>query len=1418
MKHKEPEPTVALALAATLTMMSAATLSSQTQITTPQQPVDTIAALVADAQGLPLVPTEDQPPFGTYWEVRNSLPCLGPPLPCPLFDPTTPVWAIGGGQFLADLTAGPLIGPLPSPYRHRALTAADYTAILLAQANELQTFIAQVQARQLSLQSRLDGAMNTLDNEIPPLPGEGGTGTNDWSGGGTCDGWTPTTNDLWLEIRSMTLSNATADLVIHPPWNVSDGVYDLFSTTNLVPEWWGWVLRCAPGQTNLTLTNLTAPRQFFILGLTNDTDSGGMSDAWEGLLGLNPNDPNDDRVTPLVGISTLDSVAIEQVPTNTASFVITRLGGHLRSPLTLGLQLSGTATLSNNYTLTPLVTLDGTNALVTVPAGETNLVLTLTPLDDHVTDGAKTATLTLTTNIGPCEVNPAQASATAWILEQYTYTYTTVTQFNLGVLNGLEAVSTNDDGHLRFKTNLPPQFPYINIACSARGTVARINTTNGQMIGEYLTAPAGLSAPPNPSRTTVDEYGNVWVANRDDNLAMNGQTNGSITRIGLIIGGTRYQKNPGGSYTTNAQGQYVKLGTTEYNTCIDRDGDGYIRTSMGQADILPWSNERGGRSGVDSEGGVSTAEDEAITEYTRVVCIGARTVAVDKFNDLWVGGYFSPTTSGHGPKAHQKINGLTGLPVPNSVFNPGGGGYGAVIDGLGNLWSSSSDYGVLRLVPPAVLPPISGDWEVQTPVGVSPYGIAVDPVQPYIWQTSGGYVFRWQTNGMSETDGNGNVILYPNGNDSSQGGNNASQGLAVDANGHVWVAHGKEITQTLGHLHTNAAWVGNVDLHVSALWAEYFANTNLAGWPALTNVESPLDFDYHTNGWPASEPPTNSVPANSFSARWSGVVQPQAQGDHVFYVAAEAGAAFRLRVNGVTLIDNWTNPATNSVELEGTNWLGTNVAYDLRLEYAHFTNAAWVRLSWLEPGMTNKEVIPAERFGPFLTPTMHFTLSQGATGVSVDAAGKIWVGCFDTDTAVRIDPNAGPLAIVNGETNHVGLVDMMVDLADGSWYPAPYTNRAQPYNYSDMTGFNERVVNPALAPLKGYWAVIHDSGVAGELWNRVVWNAFLTSGCLIEVYVRAEDDRAELANAAFVVVTNSAPLVGVKGRYIEVRLAMTRDDPAKQPLLCDLTLCGSSSGFVGSLFLDDAGAYETENASFSADLTGPEPLTYQWYVMPAWTNDWVLAQGVSGPELLLTNVDLWDDLTLVGLSVSNAAGETVWLGPAMLSVYPLPMRIPGSGSYGPAERYPAKINVGGEPTNGLARVEVTLYNLRHSHPEDMDILLVSPSGLKIMLMSDAGGSFGVTNATLVFHPLWQSYPFPPDVGTIPSNLTTDYSTCNYGDIETQLPGAPVGPYSTDLNELFGTNPNGLWYLYIYDDTAGGTGVLQDSWGLQFFYE
>ena len=264
-------------MAAGMLVATACLSAGQTQPQSSQPQPDSFVAVVAAAQALPFVSAEDLPPVGTFWEVRNSLPCLTPPLPFLPRHPNTSTvaYAIGGGQYLVDQTAGPLVPPLAAPYAGRALSTADYAAILQAQVGQLQNFVAQIQAAQLNAQ------MSASDPDSPPPPPGGGSGTNGWEGGGiTFNGALFSTNDLWLQILSMSVADATANLVIHPPWNVTNGVYDLLYCTNLAPPIsWQWLLRTDPGQTNLTAPAANA-QGFYRLGPPNDlvaTDSLGTN-------------------------------------------------------------------------------------------------------------------------------------------------------------------------------------------------------------------------------------------------------------------------------------------------------------------------------------------------------------------------------------------------------------------------------------------------------------------------------------------------------------------------------------------------------------------------------------------------------------------------------------------------------------------------------------------------------------------------------------------------------------------------------------------------------------------------------------------------------------------------------------------------------------------------------------------------------------------------------------------------------------------------------------------------------------------------------------------------------------------------------------------------------------------------------------
>jgi len=287
--------------------------------------------------------------------------------------------------------------------------------------------------------------------------------------------------------------------------------------------------------------------------------------------------------------------------------------------------------------------------------------------------------------------------------------------------------------------------------------------------------------------------------------------------------------------------------------------------------------------------------------------------------------------------------------------------------------------------------------------------------------------------------------------------------------------------------------------------------------------------------------------------------------------------------------------------------------------------------------------------------------------------------------------------------------------------------------------------------------------------------------------------------------------------FVELRVRLIRDDPTKQPVLYELALHGLSASFL-DWYLENEYVSETEDAEFWPWVFAPEPLTYQWYAWYSWSEEWELLPGQTNQTLVITNVDSWDHTNWFGVLVTSATGERMFVGPARLWVTPMPIFIPTNG---PALRYPATIEVFGMRTN-FVWVEVRLDELTHDRAEDLDILVVSPSGHKVILMSDAGGSNRVDKATLVFYPNWIGWPPPPETNAIPSHGESHYRCRNYGEwerqLETQPPYvAPPGPYLEDLDVVRGSNPNGIWRLYIYDDSTNKAGVLEGSWTIKFVY-
>ena len=285
-------------------------------------------------------------------------------------------------------------------------------------------------------------------------------------------------------------------------------------------------------------------------------------------------------------------------------------------------------------------------------------------------------------------------------------TYTTDAEFDQGTLVGVNHDAPFNN-QLQLNTPTKP-FPFINVAASGRGTVIRANTETGAIVGEYRTAPEGRGL--NPSRTTVDLFGNVWTANREEAGLINGVPHGAAVKIGLIVGGTRVDgggfPDPGGGYLAPPFG---------YSTCVDRDGDGLIRTSQGLGDILDWPDVTDGAGGTD--GIIADAIDECILLYQRLPdAENARHVSVDANNNVWVGGY------PYALSMFYQLDGTTGALLDSfDAREIGCGGYGGLIDGNGVLWSVGG--ALLRYDPTS---------ETGVCVPAYGYGLGID-TNGYLW-------------------------------------------------------------------------------------------------------------------------------------------------------------------------------------------------------------------------------------------------------------------------------------------------------------------------------------------------------------------------------------------------------------------------------------------------------------------------------------------------------------------------------------------------------------------------------------------------------------------------------------------------------------------------------------------------------------
>ncbi|MEA2347334.1 MAG: hypothetical protein QOG62_1121 [Thermoleophilaceae bacterium] len=145
------------------------------------------------------------------------------------------------------------------------------------------------------------------------------------------------------------------------------------------------------------------------------------------------------------------------------------------------------------------------------------------------------------------------------------------------------------------------------------------------------------------------------------------------------------------------------------------------------------------------------------------------------------------------------------------------------------------------------------------------------------------------------------------------------------------------------------------------------------------------------------------------------------------------------------------------------------------------------------------------------------------------------------------------------------------------------------------------------------------------------------------------------------------------------------------------------------------------------------------------------------------------------------------------------------------------INVAGQPA--VTDVNVTLNQLGHTFPADLDVLVEGPTGVRVLLMSDVPSDLSpacdvdVANLVLIFDDAAASgIPLGAALASGTYKPTNNDVPVACGDVGDTFLG--VAPTATTLSAFNGTDPNGNWKLYVADDAMNDAGSIAQGWTLE----
>jgi hypothetical protein len=351
-----------------------------------------------------------------------------------------------------------------------------------------------------------------------------------------------------------------------------------------------------------------------------------------------------------------------------------------------------------------------------------------------------------------------------------------------GVANGtvsVDGVQVDPEGNIILGGG-STALAFAWIANNNAGTVSKYDTRTGREVGRYHAVvpvdgknqPNGLSGRDanNPSRTAVDLFGDVWVANR----ALGVQ--GSVTKI---ANSKAYCKE--------------RNGIAGIQTSEDKNDDGRIDPATEMIIPQDWSDAKQYDECLLFSTPVGPSSTDAVKARAMAIGQGIENSA----GDIWVGIWATSRLIKLDPDTGEQVpvNSSGAMDIP--VFQLGEGPYGAAIDRQQRLWLVSANLNPLKLAlvdtGSGEVVPIGGRPFISPPSALGSsgaYGIAVDG-KDRVWiagWTSGPKAFRYTHTGLSNTLGEWRMFDFSGAVSQIGTRLRRGRGIAADDQGFIWMS------------------------------------------------------------------------------------------------------------------------------------------------------------------------------------------------------------------------------------------------------------------------------------------------------------------------------------------------------------------------------------------------------------------------------------------------------------------------------------------------------------------------------------------------------------------------------------------------------------------------------------------------------